>query len=249
MVNENNFLSINEVLADALVALDDEEQRMLTPGFYRAQVRNAMDELGFDTVFTERDMDVPIPSNNIVVFPQNAYRIKDVLIYTGSPDNVQYVQPVYWKKGARTEGYGKGYVANNHPGNHSDNYFSSNPAWGDNDINYFFSFVQGNIYLSDPCTTYDYVKVVFDGIASGTLDDTKMVPPEVRDAVMLWVIERCASMLKVKDAKYRTVQLDAAAQLDVNGFDGAWQKAIRRIKYQGKKIRKDIAEYNNRPRA
>ena len=88
MVNENSFISINEVLSDVLVAMQDVDTRKLTPGFYRAQVRNAIDELGFDTVFTEGSIDRPIPSNHIVTFPSSAYRIKDIQIYTGSPDDI-----------------------------------------------------------------------------------------------------------------------------------------------------------------
>lgn len=248
MVNTNSFISINEVLADALVALDDKEMRKLTPGFYRAQVRNAIDELGFDTVFDEQKLDLAIPSDHIVPFPAGAYRIKNVHIFTGDPDDIQYVQNVYWKKNARTAGFEKGYTANNHPGNYSDIYFSS-PMWASTDIAYFFSFVNGNLYLSDPCASYDYVRVIYDGIPTGSLDDASLVPPEVRGAVVLWVIEKCASFLKIRYSEYRTVQLDAAAQLDVSGMNGLWHNAKMRLKYLGKKVIRDSLEYNSRPRA
>lgn len=247
MVNENNYISINEVLSDALVALDDRDARKLSIGFYKAQVRNFVDEIGFDTVFTESKLDLAMPADLIVPFPSEAYRIKQVHIYTGDPDDIGYVQQVYWKKGARTAGKDKGYTANNHPGAYCDLYFNT-PVWGDTSILYFFSFVNGNLYLSDPCTTYDYVRVVYDGIPSGVLEDSAMLPPEIRKAAVLWVIEKCASFLKIKDASYRTVQLDAAAQLDEYGMNGAMAEAKRRIKYQGKKIRQDLSEYNSRMR-
>jgi len=249
MVNENSFISLNEILADALVALQDEDTRKLTPGFYRAQVRNGVDELGFDTVFQEcPPHDVPMPANHIITAPANAYRIKNIQIYTGSPDDIGYVQPLYWKKGARTEGFEKGYTANNHPGNYSDIYYTS-PNWGDTDIAYFFSYVRGNIYISDSCDSYDYVRIIYDGIPSGVLGDVKLIPPEVRKAIVLWVIEKCASFLKIKYPEYRTVQLDAAAQLDEYGYQGAWHEAKMRLKYLGKKVMRDVAEYNTRPRA
>ena len=249
MVNSNSYISINEVLADALVALDDKDTRKLTPGFYRAQVRNSLDEIGFDTVFHEGPpLDLPIPANHIVPFPSSAYRIKNVHIYTGGPDNINYVQNLYWKKNARGEGFEKGYTANNHPSNYSDIYFTS-PVWGSTAIAYFFSFVHGNLLLSDACSSFDYVRVLYDGIPSGELDDAKMIPPEVRKAMVLWVIEKCASFLKVRDAAYRTVQLDAAAQLDEYGFSGAWHQAKMRLKYLGKKVLRDTLEYNCRPRS
>jgi hypothetical protein len=248
MVNQNSFLSINEVLADVLVSMQDEDMRKLTPGFYRAQVRYAIDDLGFDTVFQENMIDRPIPANHIISFPEGAYRIKNIHIYTGDPDDIGYVQNLYWKKNARTSGKGKGYTANNHPGNYSDIYFNS-PTWGDTDIAYFFSYVNGNLVLSDPCSSYDYIRVIYDGIPSGNLDEVKMVPPEVRKAVVMWVVEKCAGFLKLKDPSYRTVQLDMAAQLDEYGMNGAWHQAKSRLKYMGKKVIRDTLEYNARPRA
>ena len=248
MVNENNYISINEVLADVLVAMNDVDARKISLSFYQAQVRNAIDELGFDTVFVEDQLDLAIPADHIVAFPATAYRIKQAFIYTGTPTDIGYVQNLYWKKGARTAGFETGYTANNHPSNHSDPFYNT-PAWGDPAIAYFFSFVNGNITLSDSCASYDYVRIVYDGIPSGILTEAKMIPPEVRAAVVLWVIEKCASFLKLKDGNYRTVQLDAAAQLDEFGMNGAWHHAKMRIKYQGKKIRNDIAEFNARPRA
>lgn len=247
MVNENNFISINEVLADVTVAMDDVDTRKLSSGFYEAQVRNAIDELGFDTVFAEDKLDMEIPADNIVPFPAAAYRIKQVFIFTGDPDDIGYVQNVFWKKGARGAGFEKGYTANNRPGA-NDMYFNT-PTWGDTSIAYFFSFVNGNITLSDACTSYDYVRVVYDGIPSGVLADAALVPPEVRKAVVLWAIEKCASFLKIKDPAYRVVQLDAAAQLGEYSMDGAWAEAKRRIKFQGKKVKQDLSEYNARLRS
>ena len=103
--------------------------------------------------------------------------------------------------------------------------------------------------LSDACSSYDYIRIVYDGIPSGELDSVRLVPPEVRKAVVLWVIEKCAGFLKFKEPAYRTVQLDAAAQLDEYGINGAWHEAKMRIKYLGKKILRDVLEYNARPRA
>lgn len=248
MVNDNSFISINEVLADVLVALNDEDTRKLTAGFYRAQVRNGIDELGFDTVFSEGSTDVLIPADHIVPMPASAYRIKNLYVYTGEPEDIGYVQNVYWKKNARTAGFEKGYTANNHPASYSDLYYKS-PMWGSSDIAYFYSYVNGNVYLSDPCTDYDYCRIIYDGIPTGELLDAALVPPEVRAAIVLWVIEKCAGFLKIKDLAYRTVQLDAASQLDEFGFNGAWATAKRRIKYLGKKVLRDTADYNNRPRA
>ena len=260
MVNDNSFLSVNEVLADVLVALDDQDTRKASLGFYKAQVRNAIDELGFDTVFIEDWINYAIPADCVVAFPAAAYRIKDIQVFTGDPDDetdsdtidtveIGAVQNVYWKKGARGAGFEKGYTASNHPSNYTDIYFTQNPSWGSIDIAYFFTYVNGNITLSDACSGYDYVRIRYDGVPTGKLEDTALIPPEVRNAVVLWAIERSASFMKLRYPELRTVQLDAAAQLDVSGLNGIWHNAKMRLKYLGKKIHKDMLEYNNRLRA
>ena len=246
-MNEYSYISINEVLADVTVALNDQDERLLSHGFYKAQVRNAMDELGFSTVFIERFEDTEIPADHKVTMPVAAYRLKNLHIFKGTSDDITAMSNVYWKKGAHSEGFETGFTANYYPGN-DDPYYGNNLR-GYGESIYWFIFHHGNIVLSDACETFDYVRVVYDGIPSGILDEANLIPQEVREAVVMWVIEKCASFLKVQDSKYRVVQLDAAAQLDKYGLNGAWQEAQRRIKYLGKKIRRDVIEYNNRPRA
>lgn len=247
MVNEHNFISINEILADVTLGLNDREERKLSHGFYVAQVRYAIDELGFSTVFLEGHTDVQIPANHIIPTPSNAYRIKSLHVFTGDPNNITSMENVYWKKGARNSG-GKdaGFTANYYPGM-ADIYFGSLPCVLDSV--YWFIYNNGNIILSDGCSSFDYLRIVYSGIPSGTLDDMAMIPPEVRKAIVLWVTEKCAGFLKATFPEYRTIQLDAAAQLDEYGFNGAWNEAKGRIKYLGKKIWNDIMNYNNRPRA
>ena len=248
MVNEHNFISLNEVLADVTQALNDKEERKLSHGFYVAQVHNAIDELGFSTVFLEGHADIQIPANNIVSMASNMYRLKKVHVFNGTPNNITSMENVYWKKGAiATGGKDGGFTANMYPG-FLDIYFG-NSLYSSPDTVYWFVYNKGNLVLSDACASFDYVRLVYDGIPSGSLDDAKFVPPEVRKAVVLWTIEKCAGFLKASEPGYRTIQLDAAAQLDEYGFNGAWQEAKRRIKYLGKKVMSDIMNYNNRPRA
>jgi hypothetical protein len=248
MVNENSFISINEVLADVTVALDDQEERLLNHGFYVAQVRNAIDELGFDTVFYEDHADREIPANNIIVVPSNVYRIKNLHLFTGAPDNIESTANLYWKKGARDlGGKDRGYTANFYPG--IDDLYYGN-SFSSAETAYWFKFHNGNIILSDGCTSWDYIRIVYDGIPSNSnLSEANMIPPEVRKALVLWAIEKCSGTLKVRDAKYRTIQLDAARDLDEYGQRGAWHEAKMRLKYMGKKFLRDTLHYSDRPHA
>lgn len=249
MVNQNNFISINEVLADVTVAMDDQAERLLSHGFYVAQVRNALDEIGFSTVFLEDHADREIPVNHIISVPSNVYRIKNLHIFNGTPDNIEATANVYWKKGGRSlGGNDKGFTANMMAGS-NDLYYGNSLGIGNTETAYWFVFNNGNIILSDGCEGWDYLRIVYDGIPSGNLDEVNMVPPEVRKALVHWATAYCASFLKKKDPTYRVIQMDAEAKLDEFGMQGSWNEAKNRLKYMGKKFMRDVLHYSDRPHA
>ena len=242
-INPKNFLSIKEALADVTVALNDEAMKMLTPGFYNSQVKYALDELGFDIGFLKVTNDFPMPVDLILEMPKGCFNLNGIHIFTGTPDNVGYVENVYWKKGAQTRGAGTGYTADSHMWNATDPFFKIS---ADNGSLYYFSVQNGLIRLSDACSGFAYARLTFNGIPSGNLDEVAMLPPEIRKAVVLWTTEKCASYLKMRDSKYRTVQLDAASQLDEYGLNGAWHEAKMRLAKLDMKMLKDAIEYNSR---
>jgi hypothetical protein len=242
-INPSNFGSIKEVLADVLVSLNDEAQKLLTPGFYRSKVKDALDELAFDITFLPVTNDYEIPDNLIVDIPKGCFNLRQIHIFTGTPDDVQYVENVYWKKGRHTRGAETGYTADVHHWNVTDPFIQVSI---DEYSMYYFSVQNGRIYLSDACSGFDYVRLTFDGIPSMNLDEVKMVPPEVKKAVTLWATEKCASALKIRDSKYRAIQADAASQLDEYGLSGAWHEAKMRLRRLDKKQMKDIIEYNSK---
>jgi len=242
--NPLNYLSINDVLADVQVILQDEDNHMLTPGFYKAQVKLALNELGFDYPFVEAaPVDVELPDDLIVTMPAGCYNLKQLFVFTGTPDSITYSERVYWKKGMHTQGKNTGYTADTKPYLFNDPFCSVDAA--DYSI-YFFTIHNGTIYLSDSCQNYDYVRMIFDGIPSRNLSEVRMVPPEVRKAVVDWVTVRCAGALKMKDARYRVIQMDAERSLDEYGLNGSWHEAQQRIVRLDKKMLKDVIEYNSK---
>lgn len=243
-INPNNFLSIQNILADALVMLNDEDQKLLTPGYYTAAVKNGLDELGFDISFLPVTTDILLPDDLILTMPVGAFNLTQIHIYSGTPDNVGYVENVYWKKGARTQGKGTGYTADSHHWNVTDPFFyrcNVNEA-----SLYYFSVQNGLIRLSDACAGYTYARLTYDGIPSKNLSTVRMVPPEVREALVLYVVEKGAASIKARDGKYRVIQIDAANQLDRYGLNGAWHLAQDRLVRLDKKMLKDIIEYNSK---
>lgn len=242
-INPANFISINEILSDVLVILNDEDQALLTSGFYRAQVRNGLDELSFDISFLPLTSDYEIPDDLIIEMPRGVFNLRQIHIYSGTPDNVQYVENCYWKKGRHTRGANTGMTADVHHYNVTDPFIRVSV---DEYSMYYFTIQNGNIYLSDACVNYDYVRLTFDGIPSMNLDDVKMVPPEVRKGLVDWVTDKCAGSLKMRDARYRIIQADAQRSLDEYGLTGSWHEAKMRLRKLDSKQMKDIIEYNSK---
>jgi hypothetical protein len=243
--SSENLLSINEVIADVLLEVDDEAQNKLTSGYYRAQVKYALDELAFDTFFVEITKDFEMPDDLLIEFPKGCFNLINIWAYTGAPDNVQYLQSIYWKRNFDTRGKEMGYGASVHEGNVTDPFIVAPSSYVSA---LFFNVRNGIIYLSDTCAAYDYIRIQFSGLASSELDidKIKIVPPMVRKAVELWVTEKAAKALKSRDPKYRQIQIDAATQLDEYGLTGAWHEAKMRLKSLDKKMMQDYMEYNSK---
>jgi hypothetical protein len=239
-----DLISINDILADVLLDVGDESMKLRTPGFYQAQVKYAMNELSFDTLFIEETTDIVMPTDMFVEIPAGVFNIREVYVYSGTPDEIKYMENVYWKRRFKSRGFEKGYTANVKSGNTTDPFISA-PILETNP--YYFNVQRGFIMLSDPCSGYDYIRVVYNSIqASGNILDAKIIPPFARKAVTLWVVEKAARSLKVKEPKYRQIQIEAATQLDEYGLTGAWQEAKRRLKRLDTKKYHDLVEYNSK---
>jgi hypothetical protein len=239
--NPQNYFSIQEVLADVQVILNDEDNKQLTPGFYNAQVKYSLDELGFDVSFLPVVTDVELPDDLIVDMPIGCFNLNYIHLFTGTPDNILAVENVYWKKGAQTRGKDTGMTADVKGWNRTDPFFRVHLNEGSI---YYFSVQTGLIRLSDACAGFDFVRLTYDGIPSKNLDVVKMVPPECRKAISEWVTVRCAGALMMRDARYRIVKLDAERSLDEYGMMGSWHEAKQRLLKLDKKKLRDVILYN-----
>jgi len=239
--NPNNYLALNEILSDVLVHINDESSVLLTPGYVRAQVKNGLDALGFELPFIEVVNDYPIPEDLKLEMPAGVYNLNSINIYTGTPDAVGYTENVYWRKGVGTRGKGTGGTASMNQYNITDPFCRVALGYS---AKYYFSVQNGIMIFSDDCSNFAYARLTYNGIPSGSLDEVKMIPPEAREALVLYAVEKCAASLKLRDNKYRIVQLDAASQLDRYGLNGAWHNTkMLMLKLDRKKLR-DVILYN-----
>ncbi len=254
-----DLISIQEIIADVTLDLDDKEMHKLTPGWYRKQVKRAMDELSFDVPFLKIVRDFVMPDDMKIPVPKGFYNIDKIHIFSGTPDNIGYVENVYWIKGFETRGgvireneyTDAGYTANNHEHNITDPFFKVSILRQSPRNAYYFNVRNGIIYLSSACSGYDYVRIVGTGVASSELDidKIKIVPPMAFEAITLWVVERGARALKStdnRDRRYRTIQTDASVQLDKTGYNGLWHEAKTRLRKLDTKMWRDMIEYNSK---
>ncbi|KKN85522.1 hypothetical protein LCGC14_0278450 [marine sediment metagenome] len=254
-----DLVNIGEIVADACLEVGDPDMRQLTPGWYRKTVKRALDELSFDVPFIKVVRDIVMPDDMKVSIPKGFYNIENIHIYTGTPDNIKYVENVYWKRNFQTRGgtiredkwVASGYTANNHEHNITDPFFKVSALRQSPHNAYYFNTRNGIIYLSSACSGYDYVRIIGKGVATSELDidKIKIVPPFAAEAVLLWTVERAARALKVNDSgnrRLRTIQTDAALQLDKYGFNGAWHEAKVRLGSLDKKKWRDLVEYSSK---
>ena len=235
----DDLLSPEQIKADVLLAVNDEEERLFNPGWYVSQIQQALDELGFDTFFWEIYKDFPVPDSLSIKIPSGCFNLKNIYLFSGDCCNVEDMQNVYWKRNYKTYGSGKSYTANNKTGV-NDPFID--PLYSETGL-YYFNVNNGYIELSSSCTDYDNLRVEFNGLNTD-IGAVPHVPRQFRQAVKSWVVEVAFRYLKAKDPKtYRALWMDEHQLLYADIYDGLWAKCIRRAKDLDSKYKSDMREY------
>lgn len=249
--SNSNYCSINEILADVTISVDDDGMQKLSPGYYRRQVRKAIEELSFETYFNEVFLDLDIPADLQLSIPANMWNIKDIFVYTKSSDNcdestcddctITNQQRVFYKQHYISKGKGYGYTARNSELNSGDPFVVSH---GSRSV-LWYNVSGGIIMLSENCKDYDKIRIVANGLMAADISDAKIIPPFVREAVILYTIVQASFALKAKDVKYRVIWSDAHASLynKKSSYQvGIWDEACYRLK---KRDTKELSDFRN----
>ena len=221
-MNISNYTSINNILADALLNVGDEENRLLTKGFYKRQVMNCLKEIAFDTNFLEVYGDYDMPTTLTMNIPANMYNIIDIFVYNrdGNCDHDDTIvcddcvigtpERIFYKKHYISKGNGYGYTARSHENNNQDP-FIADP--GTAQSLKWYNIQNGLIMLSQTCEDYDKVRIVANGIPVGDITNSDIIPEFARECIVLWVTEKACFALKSKDVKYRVLWSDTRTAL------------------------------------
>lgn len=246
-----DFLSIDHVLAEVLVTVNDREYRSgMTKGWYISRIQDALQELAFDTFFDVITRDFDFPSSNLVMdLPTNCFNIREIYGWNGSCCSPQssaviYIKRLYNNKG----GNGRGYTAQVKKAGETigtdpfqPNYHNDGTFGNFNEAKFFCNLQNGKLMFSSSCSAFQKVRLVYNGMG-GEIGDVPSIPRFFERAINDYVEERFYLAKKGEDPrKYRTSWMDAKQKLD--DWNGNWQKAIKRVKMMDTKQRSDYAEY------
>ena len=244
-----NMVSANVIMADVLVSLNDEDQKFFNPGFYISQIQQALKELSFDTYFLNLHKDFDFPSETLSLeMPKGSFNLKQVYVFNGDNCNIESSKLVWIKDGYITSGKDKGYTARNKEGNTDpfiNNYRSSIVSnylpVSDTDV-LFCSIQNGRIMFSSSCSSYSKVRLEYLGTMCD-IGEVPFIPTHFREAVKLWVEEKCLRYLKARNPRfYRPLWVDVNSLLN-QPFVGAWDIAKQRVSNMDSKEADDLKEY------
>lgn len=238
-----SFVSVNEILADVLIVTNDSGFKISTRGWYISQIRQALQELSFDTFFDQRNEEIVIPDDLRVEMPKGAFNLRQLFLFNGNKCNVGHNTPNVWHKKNYWTG-GEGFLARDKWDNHNDPFYRNRA--GDSSGLYFYGMQNGLIMLSDSCKQYEKIMVFYNGIG-GELDDTPVIPQFFRQAVKDYVtsagLEAAIASAEASEFNRLTFLKSGVDQRKDKPFDGSWAKAEMRAKQTDKKEREDFQEY------
>jgi len=255
-ISPHSFVSANEILADVLKTVDDASFKVSSPGWYKSQIQQALEELSFDTFLDERNESFDVPSDLRLDMPKGAFNLRGIYLFSGDNCDIGKSVNVYWKKNFINSSSGNGYVAKDKFENGKDPFYGNrgpetSGTRAHNPSNLFFYSIQnGTIMMSESCRKFPKVMLVFNGISTD-IGDAPIVPQLYRQAVKDYVSVPAleAKMLdKIGTNQYNHwAMMHAKYQNSLNKpYDGSWAKAEHRSKQLNNAVRQNIKEYQTK---
>jgi len=232
-------VSIENILSDVLLEVEDEDHKLFTPGYYVHLIQSALTELSLDSFFLTLWKDFDFPSDTLsITMPEGAFNIRQVFVFDSENCAVGDMREVHYKRLYQTKGANYGYTAKNKDGN--DDYFMVDYSRSESIL--FFSLQNGKVLFSSSCADYSKVRLVYNGVQTN-IGDVPIIPLPFRQAIIDWVVEKVFRRLKPQNSrKYRPLWSDVYNTLYAP-FTGTWDRAIRRAKDLDSKVKEDYFEY------
>ena len=201
-----------------------------------------------------QEVDLDMPTDLKLIIPKGVFNIKDIHVYnpqntssTGEACERNCCTPISLEKVFYKHcGLENNYKTNNY----YDTYTLLNTTQYKYPILFYDIDKESNtIEFSDNCSSYIKIRIKASGFMGGDINDLKIVPPFVRDAVILRVIEKvCPVMMAHKIDPQLYGGILRATKEELYGKRGLyqasiWEDAIYRLKRADDKEFKDLKMY------
>jgi len=207
--SEESCLSINEIIGEVQIAVDDENSKKLNIGTYQRFVKDSINELNYNAMFLQLTTEIDISHSLTIPVPKGAWNIIRIYAFNGECCEIDESQRVWHKTRFVKAKQGTGYTVDVK----ADVYDSVGVKGYRYDGAVMYYNIQNNlIMLSEACRAYDKIRIYHNGIPSD-IYSAKMIPPFVKQAVIGYCIERACFYLKKRDTTYRTMWQEAEHDL------------------------------------
>lgn len=249
-MNQNDFVSIDHLLAEITTAVDDQNYKKGLPmGRYLSWIQDAIQELAFDTFIFKRVWDVEIPSDRKISLPKDMFNIREVYVYDGDLCNLERSQIVYWKRQFNNMNSENSYTSKiKDDGSNANDIFVPNQSkyrmttgnfYGKK---YYWNVMNGTFMLSKECSDFKYLRIIANTMG-GEIGDMPNIPRFFERAVVDYVIVRYFFAMRSRDPRaFSSLYNSAKAELDDN-INGSWNKARKRVKSMDSAEKEAIEEY------
>lgn len=260
-MNTGTYITSDDILAIAAPMVGDMEFKNIPRGFYYSLIQKAFEELNLDSYFQELRTDLDFPDNLVLDLPEGCFNVKNIYVYDGDFCDIGRSRKVWWKRNYSTNG--KGYIANDKGNNHGDPYYASHGLNKNVDktlIRYdnsmsvnselFYNIQMGKLMFSSSCKSAGRkVHIHYNGTGCA-IGDAPIIPVYFRTAMEDYVIEAALRFRMANDSgdirKWQMLNSAYRQQLDKDGMDGSWFKAIMRVREMNSSQREELATYLGR---
>ena len=236
-----DLISLREILADVLYRVADEGTTKLGEKYYFRQIRQVVEELNFQTLFLTQELDIDMPSDFSLLIPKGIFNLKEVYVFKTKIENSERencvrscctpekMTKVFPKHCGLTNNY-------KHRNHQETEHFLHSLYKYDNLLFYDVDKENNIIKFSKGCEFYNKIRLVANGFMSGNIYDLKIVPPFVREAVVLRVVEKvCPVMVAHKIDPQIYMGILKTTKEELYGKKGTyqgnmWEDALYRLK-------------------
>ena len=260
MIDSSEFVTVNNVLAEVLVDVNDKDLRSgMSKGWYISRMSDALLELALDTFFQVITRDFDFPSEKLALeMPSNAFNLREIYVFncdcsgdTNASNCNCFASSsrwVWWKRLYNNKGMNMGSTSKVREQLNEEGTISTNgpdpyvPKIRTGSSLVYANVQNGLIMFSSGASGYTKVRLVYNGMG-GEIGDEPVIPRFAKRAVVDFVVERFFSAKMAEDSRaFGTLWRKADAKLN-DLRTGSWAKARRRVSKMSTWQREAMDEY------